>query len=72
MSSMNKLICSRIKQKRIELDYSLEQLGYLLGCSRQLIEHEKGFCAMPIYRLNDFAMICDLPVDWFLWTSIMY
>jgi len=67
MPDINKVVGKRIKSKRIELGYTQEELGLLLGCSHQLIHHyECGTAAMPIYTLQAFAHACWLPVDWFL------
>lgn len=67
MSNLNKLVGIKIKQKRLELGVTQMELGAILGCTFQLIQHyESGFCQIPIDRLSDFALLCRLPVDWFL------
>lgn len=67
MNNLNKLVGSKIKEKRLELGVTKMELAAILGCSYQLIQHyESGFCQMPIYVLNDFAKLCRLHVDWFL------
>ena len=67
MTELNKLVGIKIKQKRLALGITQMELGAILGCTYQLIQHyESGFCQMPIYMLNDFASLCRLKVDWFL------
>ena len=66
MSTLAKLVGSKLKQKRLEFGFTVEFMGEILGCSRQLIEHyENGHCEMPLDRLSEFSKLCDLPVDWF-------
>jgi len=66
MSELNKLVGRRIKAKRKELGLTQDELAKILGCTFQLIQHyENGFCAMPIDRLNDMALLCKVPFDWF-------
>jgi transcriptional regulator with XRE-family HTH domain len=66
MSSLTDTIAGKIKQKRKELGLTQAELGTLLGCSVQLIQHyEKGTCQMPVAMLNDLALLCQVPIDWF-------
>lgn len=66
MSDLTKLVGPKIKQKHLALGLTQNELAKLLGCTYQLIQHyERGFCQMPIYTLNDFAVLCKLPIDWF-------
>jgi transcriptional regulator with XRE-family HTH domain len=66
MSKLAKLIGPKLKQKRLEFGFTVEFMGEILNCSRQLIEHyENGNCEMPLDRLSEFSKLCDLPVDWF-------
>jgi len=66
MSTLAKLVGSKLKQKRLEFGFTVEFMGEILGCSRQLIEHyENGHCEMPLERLSELSKLCDLPVDWF-------
>ena len=66
MSDLGKIVGSKIKQKRNELGCTQDELGKILGCTFQSIQHyEKGNCEMPIYMLIDFASLCQLPIDWF-------
>jgi len=67
MSDMNYLVGTRIKRKRVELGITQAELGQILGCTQQMIQnYEVAYCAMPIEMLNDFAILCKLPIDWFL------
>jgi transcriptional regulator with XRE-family HTH domain len=67
MSIINKLVGAKIKQKRVELGITQDELGQILGCTQQMIQnYEVAYCAMPIIMLNDFAKLCKLPLDWFL------
>jgi transcriptional regulator with XRE-family HTH domain len=66
MSDLTKLIGAKIKQKRLELGVTQNELGQVLGCTQQMIQnYEVAYCAMPISMLNDFAILCRLPLDWF-------
>jgi len=66
MSSLSDAIAKKIKQKRKELGVKQWELGLLLGCSVQSIQHyEKGTCQMPLEMLNDLASLCCVPIDWF-------
>jgi len=65
--NLNKLVGDKIKQKRHDLGVTQHELGLILGCTFQLIQHyENGFCGMPIAMLSDFALLCKIPLDWFL------
>jgi len=66
LSELAKVVVSKVKQKRLELGYTLDFMGELLHCSHQLVMHyEQGFCEMPYDRLSEFSKLCGLPVDWF-------
>jgi transcriptional regulator with XRE-family HTH domain len=67
MGETNIFIGARMKLKRKDLGITQYELGKILGCSQQSIQnYEVGYCAIPIVRLNDFAKLCKLPIDWFL------
>jgi transcriptional regulator with XRE-family HTH domain len=66
VSEINKMVSRKIKEKRLELGITQEELGQILGCTQQMIQnYEIAFCAMPIMMLKDMATLCKLPVDWF-------
>ena len=66
MSPFSQCVARKIRSKRIELGLKQQELGLLMGCSVQLIQHyEKEFCQMPIGLLSEFAGLCRLPIDWF-------
>jgi transcriptional regulator with XRE-family HTH domain len=67
VKTINLLAGAKIKVMRKKLGLNPRKLGLLLGCTVQQIQHyEKGFCQMPIYKLNNFAKLCNVPIDWFL------
>jgi DNA-binding XRE family transcriptional regulator len=66
MSDLSQRVAGKIKSKRKELGITQQELAAILGCTYQLVQHyESGFCQMPIYMLNDFAILCRVPIDWF-------
>ncbi|WP_366520846.1 helix-turn-helix transcriptional regulator [Mucilaginibacter sp.] len=66
MSDLNKLVGSKIKQKRLELGVTQSELGQILRCTQQMIQnYEVAYCAMPISILNDYTKLCKVPLDWF-------
>lgn len=66
MSELSMRIADKIRERRKALGVTQTELALILGCTYQLIQHyESGFCQMPIYTLNDFALLCKVPVDWF-------
>jgi transcriptional regulator with XRE-family HTH domain len=76
MSELSLSIARKLKAKRHELGLTQQELALILGCTYQLIQHyESGFCAMPIYMLNDFALLCKVSIDWFFldeWSMLVY
>jgi transcriptional regulator with XRE-family HTH domain len=66
MSTLGDTVAKKIKQKRKDLGVTQRELALLLGSTVQLIQHyEKGTCQMPITMLNDLAILCKVPLDWF-------
>ena len=66
MTALSKSIAIKIKQIRVELDLTQQELAIILGCTFQLIQHyERGNCQMPISMLNDLAILYKVPIDWF-------
>jgi transcriptional regulator with XRE-family HTH domain len=66
MSPLSAHIAEKIKRKRKELGLTQHELSLILGCTVQLIQHyEKGTCQMPLELLNDMALLCRVPIDWF-------
>jgi transcriptional regulator with XRE-family HTH domain len=66
MASLTQIVATKIREKRKQLGVTQAELGALLGCTVQLIQHyEKGICQMPINMLNDLAILCKVPIDWF-------
>jgi DNA-binding XRE family transcriptional regulator len=66
MSALTESVAAKLKQKRIQLGVTQQELGLILGCSTNLIQHyEHGSCQMPYSTLSDFAFLCHEPIDWF-------
>jgi DNA-binding XRE family transcriptional regulator len=73
MGELNRPIGSRIKQTRIEFEITQDELGKILDCTQQMVRNsEAAFCVMPVLVLDDFAILCKLPIDWFFMDSTSF
>jgi transcriptional regulator with XRE-family HTH domain len=72
MSDLTKSVGLKIKQKRIGLGLTQNELGMILGCTQQVIQnYEVGYARMPIMMLNDMAILCKVTVDWFFFDEVV-
>lgn len=57
----------KIRERRIELGLSQEELGEKLGVSYQQVQkYEKGISQLTVEKLQKIACILDVKIDYFL------
>jgi transcriptional regulator with XRE-family HTH domain len=63
---MDRHVGQRLRQRRLELDLTLEQLADLLGVSTfQTFKYETGDNRISASRLYDLSLVLAVPVSWF-------
>jgi transcriptional regulator with XRE-family HTH domain len=59
-------IGARIRQRRVALGLTLQELGSRVGVSfQQLQKYEAGDSRIPVSRLHDIAQVLAVPITWF-------
>jgi transcriptional regulator with XRE-family HTH domain len=65
-SHVDARVGARIRQRRLALGLTLQELGSRVGVSfQQLQKYEAGDSRMPVSRLHDIARILTVPITWF-------
>jgi transcriptional regulator with XRE-family HTH domain len=71
-SHVDARVGARIRQRRVALGQTLQELASRLGVSfQQLQKYEAGDSRMPVSRLHDIAQTMAVPITWFFVPEIV-
>src|ERR1700683_5136799 len=65
-STIDELVASRIRQRRLMLGLTQEQFGEMIGVSpQQAVKYEYGINSVSAGRLYEIARVLNTPIDYF-------
>jgi transcriptional regulator with XRE-family HTH domain len=65
-SDVDVRVGARVRQRRVALGVTLQELGSRVGVSFQQIQkYEAGDSRIPVSRLQEIAQVLDVPITWF-------
>jgi|SRR5919108_1711007 transcriptional regulator with XRE-family HTH domain len=65
-SHVDARVGARIRQRRVALRLTLQELASGVGVSfQQLQKYEAGDSRIPVSRLQQIAQVLDMPITWF-------